>query len=100
MKKPTKIQRILLKIPKGKVMTYKELAKKIKTSPRAVGHILKRNPCPQTYPCYKVIRSDGRIGGYLGKKNSRKVLLLKKDGIVIINGRIDLSRFGYKFKNK
>src|SRR3989338_10963520 len=88
---------LLRKIPKGKVTTYDALAKATRSSPRAIGQIMRTNPRPDLYPCYKVVRSDGSIGGYAGcikgGKISKKVALLKKDGIKIEKGKIDLRRF-------
>ncbi|MDQ3090018.1 MAG: MGMT family protein [bacterium] len=56
---------IVKKIPKGKVLTYKEVAKIIgrPKAYRAVGNILGKNIDPKV-PCHRVIRSDGKIGGY------------------------------------
>ena len=60
-----KIHSVVKKIPKGKVLTYKEVAKKIghPKAYRAVGNILGKNIDPNV-PCHRVIRSDGKIGGY------------------------------------
>lgn len=64
------------RIPKGKVMTYKQVARESK-SPyawRAVGNILNKNKDPRV-PCHRVIRSDGKMGGYnKGKKTKRMIL--------------------------
>jgi len=72
---------IVKKIPKGRAVTYKEVAQTA-GSPRAwraVGNILKKNKNP-ILPCYRVIRSNGKIGGYRwGKK--KKMNLLKKEGL-------------------
>lgn len=88
---------LLKEIPRGKITTYGELAKTARTSPRAVGLILRNNREPQKYPCYKVIKSSGEIGGYCGIANSRKkIALLKKDGIAIKNGKVDLEKYFYK----
>jgi len=88
---------LLKKIPKGKVATYKELARVCGTSPRAIGRIMARNKDPLNYPCYKVVSSDGRICGYSGRGGLRgKQALLKKDGIRVKNGRIDKEHF-YNF---
>jgi len=74
---------IVRTIPEGKVMTYKEIARMLKSSPRAVGQALKRNPYAPKVPCHRVIHSDGRIGGYNGVSNSRKkIMMLKKEGIL------------------
>ena len=55
-------------IPKGKTKTYKEIAIKIghPNSARAVANACGKNPYPGTIPCHRVVRSDGKIGGYSG----------------------------------
>ncbi len=89
---------LLKKIPKGKVTTYAILAKVCKTSPRAIGRIMSNNPDPINYPCYKVVGSDGKLVEYSGESGLKtKIKLLQKDGIKIINGKID-KRYFYKFK--
>ena len=84
---------LLRKVPKGKVVTYGELAKATKTSPRAIGQIMRHNKEPGKYPCFKVINSDGSIGGFGGATNggriNEKVNLLKKDGVNVVNGKVD-----------
>ena len=70
------------KIPKGKTITYKQLAKKLKTSPRAIAKILAANPSPIKIPCHRVIRADEKIGGYTYKgkrKDKMKIKLLKQE---------------------
>ena len=81
-----KVWKYLLKIPKGKVKTYKEVATAIKSpySARAVGNAVGKNPYAPKIPCHRVIKSDGSLGGYSGKggvKTKRK--LLKKEGITL-----------------
>ena len=79
----------LLKIPEGKATTYGALARKLNTSPRAVGQALKRNKYPNKFPCYKVVYSDGRVGNYSGRGGrAEKIRRLKKDGVEIRNGRV------------
>jgi methylated-DNA-[protein]-cysteine S-methyltransferase len=78
--------RIVSKIPKGKILTYKDVARRAGNfkAARAVGNILNKyylecvaNKKP-TIPCHRVIRSDGNLGGYArGKKE--KIRLLKKE---------------------
>jgi len=75
-----KVFKIVKKIPRGKVLTYKEVAEKAgkPRAWRAVGNILAKNKNP-TIPCHRVIRSDGEIGGYnKGRREKRE--LLKKEG--------------------
>lgn len=87
---------LLKKIPKGKVTTYGILAKKLRMNPQAVGKLLSKNTMPEKIPCYKVIMSDGRVGGYSGGLK-RKTLLLRKDRIEIKNGKIDLKKYCHDF---
>lgn len=83
-----RVCKLLLEIPKGKVTTYKEIGKKLNTKAyRAVGNALHKNPWPDKYPCFKVINSGGRLGGF-GLGMREKVRRLKKDGIIIRNNRI------------
>ncbi len=89
---------LLKKIPKGKVVSYGELARICKTSPRAIGRIMKYNLDPINCPCYKVVGSDGSLVGYNGKgglKTKRK--LLERDGIKFFKEKIAKEYF-YKFK--
>lgn len=60
-----KIHKVVKEIPQGKVLTYKEVAKKIghPQAFRAVGNVLGKNIDPNV-PCHRVIRSDGKMGGY------------------------------------
>lgn len=77
-----KVLNLVKKIPRGKLTTYKLLAKAVGQSKaaRAVGNALNKNPRLIKISCHRVIRSDGRLGGYrLGWK--RKMLLLKREGI-------------------
>lgn len=91
---------LLKKIPKGKVTTYGTLAKICKTSPRAIGRIMARNPDPISFPCYKVVSSMGELCGYSGKGGVKtKIELLQKAGIEIVNGKIEKKYF-YKFNRK
>jgi O-6-methylguanine DNA methyltransferase len=68
------------KIPKGKTLTYKEVAIKAgnPNASRAVGAILKTN-FDTKIPCHRVIRSDGRTGGY-NRGAENKIKILKKEG--------------------
>ncbi len=62
------------KIPYGKVVTYKELADKLKTSPRAIGQALKKNPVPIVIPCHRVVAKNG-LGGFSAGIDIKKELL-------------------------
>ena len=76
-----KIFTYLKTLKKGETTTYKFLAKKFKTSPRAVGRILASNK-DKSVPCYKVIRSDGKLGGYNKLLGESKKKLLKREGVI------------------
>ena len=73
---------LALAIPRGQVRTYGELARRLRSSPRAVGQALKANPFAPRVPCHRVIAAGGRLGGYGGKWNSRKKRqLLAREGV-------------------
>ncbi len=81
-----KVFEVVKKIPKGRTLSYKEVAVKA-GSPRAfrvVDNILDKNK-DSRIPCHQVIRTDRNIGGYnRGKKT--KISLLRKEGVKIKNG--------------
>jgi deoxyribonuclease V len=59
---------------------------------------MKNNKDPVNIPCYKVIRSDGSIGGYSGRGGVKtKILLLRKDGVRVKNNKIDLRKHLHRF---
>jgi len=74
-----KVFAIVRKIPKGKTLTYKQVAKMASRpkAVRAVGNILNTNYDPKI-PCHRVIRSDGKIGGW-NRGAARKSAILKKE---------------------
>ncbi len=83
-----KLQELLTQIPKGKVTTYKEIAGAMGTRGyRFVGQLLHKNPYPDKFPCYKVVRSDGSLGGFaLGARD--KIRRLNGDGIMVRGNKI------------
>ena len=70
-----KVFKLLQEVPYSKTISYKELAKKAKTSPRAAGRILASNPFPVIIPCHRVINSSGALGGFSGGLDWKKYLL-------------------------
>lgn len=94
----SRVLELASKIPRGKVTTYKELARAL-GSPRAyraVANALARNPKPIKIPCHRVVRSDGGIGGYrLGVQ--RKVRLLAAEGVEVRNKKVDLAKYMFRF---
>ena len=94
-----KIYKKLSEVPKGKITTYGELAKAVgmKNGQRAVGRIMNKNPYPVIIPCHRVIKSDGKVGGYAYGEEI-KSNMLTKEGIKIKNGKIlDLENRIYRF---
>lgn len=89
---------LLKKIPKGRVTTYKELARACKTSPRTIGRIMAQNERLEEYPCYKVVACNGALTGYSGSGGLKaKAKLLAKDGIQVEKGRVPREYF-YSFQ--
>jgi methylated-DNA-[protein]-cysteine S-methyltransferase len=88
-----KVYALTKKVPRGKVTTYSAIAKKLKSSPRAVGQALRVNPFAPVVPCHRVIKSDGTIGGFsgetTGKLIQKKIALLRKEGVEIKNNKIE-----------
>jgi len=87
---PTKFEklvyRVVSKIPKGKTLSYKEVAKRAgkPRAYRAVGNILAKHNI-QGLPCHRVIKSDGTVGGFRGghKDSKIKQRMLRKEGVEI-----------------
>ena len=75
-----KVLKIIEKIPKGKALTYKEVAQRAgrPRAYRAVGNILSRN-YNSKIPCHRVIRSDGKLGGYNRGPKQKKILLKREE---------------------
>lgn len=78
-----KVWQALTEIPIGQTLTYKDIAKKLNTSPRAVGNACRRNPIPVVIPCHRVV-AQSHLGGYAGKTCGKlmniKTWLLKHEG--------------------
>jgi len=75
-----KVFEVVRKIPRGAVLTYKEVAR-LAGSPKAfrsVGNILNTN-YDSKIPCHRVIRSDGQAGGY-NRGRKKKISFLRKEG--------------------
>ena len=77
----------IAKIPRGQVLTYGEISKKIKSAPRAIGGACGANPYPLIVPCHRVISTNG-IGGFArqneqGYHRNIKTWLLQHEGVQI-----------------
>lgn len=76
------VREVVRQIPRGEVRTYGEVAK-ASGSPkaaRAVANIMANN-FDTTIPCHRVIRSDGKVGGYNRGGEARKRAILKSEGV-------------------
>lgn len=86
-------------IPRGKVVTYGQIAEALgdKRLARAVGNALHCNPAPEKYPCYKVVNAQGKLsqnfafGGLDGQKKR-----LEAEGIIVTGDTIDLAKYQWK----
>ena len=100
-----KIYKLLKKVPKGNVTTYKALAEAAGTRAyRAVGQAMRCNPYAPIVPCHRVVASDGSIGGFQGSTNPngeeirKKIKMLKSEGVKIKNNKIeDFDKFFFDF---
>ena len=92
-----KVYDFLTTIPRGKVVTYGQIAQALgdRHLARAVGNILHANPDPSRYPCYKVVSAKGQLSphfAFCGMQAQQR--LLEQDGIEVIDGRVDLKKYG------
>lgn len=87
---------VLKTVPKGKITTYKEIAKALNSKAyRAVGTAMNKNPYAPKVPCHRVINSNGKVGNFAsGIKN--KIKLLKSEGVEIKNNKIDLNIYLFR----
>lgn len=74
----------LTHIPFGRIVSYGDIADELGDpgAARAVGQAVGANPLPILVPCHRVVRSDGKLGGYAGGL-ARKVALLKVEGVTV-----------------
>jgi methylated-DNA-[protein]-cysteine S-methyltransferase len=94
-----RVLELVSKVPRGKVTTYKEIARAIGNpgACRAVGGALANNPSPIKIPCHRVVKSNGELGGYkLGSREKER--LLSAEGIVIKDGKVDLKKHLFRFE--
>ena len=96
-----RIYEAVKRIPKGKVATYSQVAA-MAGNPRmcrAVGNALHHNPDPAGIPCYRVVNAKGELSGafaFGGADEQEK--RLEADGIRVVNGKVDLKKYGYQGK--
>ena len=97
---PTRqIYEAVKKIPYGRVATYAQVAEMAgdRKMARAVGNALHKNPNPDNIPCYRVVNSKGMLAeAFVFGGINMQEKLLKEEGVDIINGRVDMDKFGLK----
>ncbi len=78
------VHKIVKAIPKGQVLTYGEVATRAGNpkAARAVANLMAKNYDP-TIPCHRVIRSDGKLGGYNRGGETVKKEILQKEGVIL-----------------
>lgn len=89
----------LITIPKGKVVTYGQIACAIghPGAARVVGNILHKNPDGNKHPCYKVVNSKGELsrhyafGGIMVQQER-----LELDGIEVVNNHVNLNKYQFR----
>lgn len=88
------VWKLLLRIPYGKVTTYKELARQMAASrglagmsAQAAGGAVAHNPISVIIPCHRVVGTDGGLTGYAGGLD-KKTALLTLEGISVENGSV------------
>src|SRR5665213_3565902 len=87
-----KVWTITARIPCGKVVTYADIARKLKTKGvRAVGGALHRNPFAPQVPCHRVVGSNGSLTGF-AQGLPKKLKMLEKEGVAFVKGKVDLGR--------
>ncbi len=83
-----RVLKALLKIKPGEITTYSNLAKTINSKAyRAVGGVLRNNPLPLIIPCHRVIKQDGKLGGFMGKMDKDWQIHLKRS-LLEIEGNV------------
>ncbi|MBR1867417.1 MAG: MGMT family protein [Clostridia bacterium] len=95
-----KVYELLKIIPKGKVVTYGQIAAKLGAprSSRAVGYALHVNPDPENIPCFRVVNRNGELSGAFAFGGAEvQKMLLEADGITVENGKVNLDIYGYRF---
>ena len=96
-----KVYEYLRSIPKGRVVTYGQLAEAVATRrhARAVGNILHRNPDPDGTPCFRVVDSKGRLAAHFGTPGGieDQKRRLERDGIKVrADYTVDLAVYAWK----
>jgi len=98
------VYEVVKKIPRGKVMTYGQIAQVLGNpkSARAVGNALHNNPDPDTIFCHRVVNMEGGLaknfGAWDGLKEQQR--RLEGEDVEVIDGSVDLKKYQYVFKGE
>jgi methylated-DNA-[protein]-cysteine S-methyltransferase len=83
-----KVWAITARIPRGQVISYGEIARKLGTRAyRAVGNALNKNPYSPAVPCHRVVGADGKLTGFAGGL-MKKQRMLEEEGVKITSGKV------------
>jgi len=85
----------LSEVPRGKVISYGQLADRISAprAARAVGTAVARNPFPIVLPCHRVVKTGGGLGHFGGGSTLKKALLRLEGVDIDVNGHIGTDFF-------
>lgn len=93
MKFSEKVYKVISRIPRGRVSTYKAVARALNCKAyRAVGNALNKNPYAPKIPCHRIVSSSGFVGGF-ARGIKAKIRMLRKEGVIIKNNKIDLQKY-------
>jgi len=94
-----RIYEAVKRIPCGRVATYAQVAEMAgdRKMARAVGNALHRNPEPGIVPCFRVVNSKGQLSGEFAFGGlGAQARLLEAEGVEVIDGKVDLKKYGMK----
>ena len=91
------VHELVKKVPKGKVVTYGEIAREIgnKRMARQVGWALHVNPEPGVIPCHRVVNRFGELSSAFAFGGvNRQAELLRAEGVEVEDDKVNLKRYG------
>lgn len=94
-----KVYEYLLTVPRGKVVTYGQIARAVGSprSARQVGFALHRNPRPVVIPCHRVVNRDGRLAPAFAFGGVEvQTALLEEEGVEVADGCVDLEKYMWR----
>ena len=96
------VYQLCKQVPQGKVTTYREIAQTLGIKGyQAIGQVLRCNSYAPIVPCHRVVKSDGSLGGFkgcmVGKEIVEKEMLLRKEGVTVTEGKVDLEKCLFRF---